>query len=211
MSLGRVLIVEDETFSQTILATTLQALGFYVVGVCASAPEALKLSARSHVEVALLDLDLGPGPSGMDIAYALRDKSPTVGIVLLTSFSDPRLKDRAERPLPVGARFLVKSRLSDAEQLRQTLVDARHQPLRSIRTEFQSSKLTQLQIDVLRRVAAGESNARIAEAHEVSEKAVERTIQRISETLGLNDIPGNRRVLLSRAYAELTGKALPSA
>lgn len=163
------------------------------------------------MEVALLDLDLGPGPSGIDIAYALRDDSPSIGLVFLTSFSDPRLKDPGERPLPVGARFLVKGRLKDAEDLRRVLLDARHSPIRTVRADVDPTALTSVQIEVLRLIAAGDSNAQIAAKQSVSEKAIERTVQRISETLGLSDSGGNRRVLLSRAYAELTGKALPSA
>lgn len=210
MGLGRVLIVEDETFTRTMLSTSIQALGFDVEGVCSSAGAALDFARQSVVEIALLDLDLGPGPSGIDIAYALRDVVPTIGIVFLTSFSDPRLKDPGERPLPVGSRFLVKSRLTDAEDLRRVLSDVRHSPLRTVRVDFDALGLTALQIEVLRLVAAGESNARIAERQGVSEKAVERTVQRISDTLGLDDATGNRRVLMSRAYVELTGKALPS-
>jgi DNA-binding NarL/FixJ family response regulator len=209
MKLGRVLIVEDETFSRTMLATSLQALGFEVVGACATASDALGFFKQGVVEVALLDLDLGPGPSGIDIAYALREHSPTVGIVFLTSFSDPRFKDSGERALPVGSRFLVKSRLNSSEDLRTVLLDARRNPVRSVRTDLDASSLTELQIEVLRLVAAGESNARIAEIQGVSEKAVERTVQRISDALGLNEATGNKRVLLARAYAELTGKAIP--
>lgn len=211
MGLGRVLIVEDETFSRTMLNSSVQALGFDVVGACSSAETALVTARTNKVEVALLDLDLGPGPSGIDIAYALREVLPTVGIVFLTSFSDPRLKDPRERSLPVGARFLVKNRLKDAEDLRRVLLDARHSPLRTVRLDFDAARLTGVQIEVLRLIAAGESNAQIAEKQGVSEKAIERTVQRISESLGLTDSVGNRRVLLSRAYAELTGKAIPSA
>lgn len=210
MGLGRVLIVEDETFSRTMLTTSVQGLGFEVVGSCSNAEAALAVARDGLVEVALLDLDLGPGPSGIDIAYALREVLSSVGIVFLTSFSDPRLKDPAERSLPVGSRFLVKGRLKDAEDLRRFLLDARHSPLRTVRVDFDVSLLTSLQIEVLRSIAVGESNARIAERQGVSEKAIERTVQRMSEALGLTDSAGNRRVLLSRAYSELTGKAPPT-
>lgn len=211
MGLARVLIVEDETFSRTMLNSSLQALGFNVVGVCSTAGPALDVASGSGVEVALLDLDLGPGPSGIDIAYALRELLPTVGIVFLTSFSDPRLKDPGERSLPVGSRFLIKSRLTDAQDLRRLLLDARHSPLRTVRVDLDAAQLTGVQIEVLRLIAAGESNAQIADRQGVSEKAIERTVQRISENLGLTDSTGNRRVLLARAYAELTGKAIPNA
>lgn len=209
MILGQVLIVEDETFSRTMLSTSVQALGFQVVAACDSADAALAAARSHHIEVALLDLDLGPGPSGIDIAYALRAVNPEVGLVFLTSFSDPRMKDPRERPLPVGARFLVKSQLTHPEDLRTTLLDARHHPLLGTATHAETSALTELQVEVLRRVAAGASNAQIAREQGVTEKAIERTVQRISEALGVPSDEGNRRVLLTRAYGELSGKALP--
>jgi DNA-binding NarL/FixJ family response regulator len=193
-----------------MVATTVQALGFEIVGACVTASEALAASTQGNAEIALLDLDLGPGPSGVDIAHALRARLPTIGIVMLTSFSDPRLKDPNERELPVGARFLVKSRLDSAEELRQVLLETRRHPLQVRRSEFVAPNLTPLQIEVLRLVASGESNLQIAQAQGVSEKAVERTVQRISESLGISDQPGNKRVLLSRAYFALTGKTAHS-
>lgn len=207
MALARVLLVEDEPFTRTMLETSLGALGFDVVAACGSAAEALAGAGRA--EVALLDLDLGPGPSGIDVAHALRDRQRDIGIVLLTSFTDPRIKDPAERPLPRGARFLVKARLADAADLRDVLLDARHAPLRSADVPTELGSLTVRQVEVLRLLAAGRSNADIADAQGVSEKAVERTVQRIMDALGIPRDDGNPRVLAARAYARLSGKSLP--
>lgn len=210
MSLANVMIVEDERFTRTILTVTLQALGCHVVGSCTTAKEALALAEQRGVDVALLDVDLGPGPSGVDIAHALRATSPMLGIIMLTTFTDPRLRDPSERPLPQGARYIVKTTLDDPEILRSTIVDTVRYPLKSVATKPKASALTSLQLEVLRLVARGDTNAEIAQIHGVSEKAVERTIQRICETLGLRDHTGNRRVLMARAYSDLSGKALPS-
>lgn len=210
MKLARVLLVEDEQFTRTMLGTTLQALGFEIAGLCDSASGALTCESSTQVDVALLDLDLGPGPSGIDIAYALRDVSSSIGIVFLTSFSDPRIKDPDERSLPRGSRFLVKGKVTDPELLRSTLLDAHRDPLRTAGRREGRDELTAHQITVLRHVASGRSNGEIAVSMGVSEKAVERTIQRISEALGLDELTGNRRVHLTRAYADLSGKAMPS-
>lgn len=208
--LARVLVVEDEQFTRTMLGTSLQALGFEIAGLCDSAACALESQKAGRVDVALLDLDLGPGPSGIDIAYALRDAAATVGLVFLTSYRDPRIKDPDERGLPKGSRFLVKSQVVDPELIRSTIVDAHRDPLRAAARRMEVDELTDHQIAVLRLVASGRSNSEIAAAMDVSDKAVERTIQRISEALGLEASAGNRRVHLTRAYAELSGKDLPS-
>jgi DNA-binding NarL/FixJ family response regulator len=210
MSLGKVLIVEDERFTRTMLHTSLVALGFDVVGACATAQQALATVHGGEVDVALLDLDLGPGPSGIDVAYAIRAAQPSIGIVFLTSFRDPRIKDPGERVLPPGAQFLVKGSLDEVETLRDVILLARHKPNSRAVTEASDSELTAHQVTVLRQVAAGRTNSDIAAEMHVSEKAVERTIQRIAEALGIDRSAGNQRVLLARSYAVMSGKSLPS-
>jgi two-component system invasion response regulator UvrY len=210
VAVAEVLVVEDEEFTRTLINATVQALGFQVVGSCSTAAEALAVVKTSSVSVALLDLDLGPGPSGVDIAHALRAVNPLIGIVMLTTFVDPRLHDAHERNLPKGTRYLVKTQLDDLRVLRATLTDAQRNPLRRIGRTWGELSLTSLQLEVLRMVSLGKSNSEIASAQGVTDKAVEGTVKRITEALGLGDHDGNRRVLLARAYAELTGKPLPS-
>ena len=210
VSFAEVLVVEDEQFTRTMLNVTLQALGFSVVGLCSNAEEALIAVKRTSVGVVLLDLDLGPGPSGVDIAHALRGVSPNIGIVLLTTFTDPRLRDPHERSLPKGSRYLVKTQLDDPEVLRSVIIDALRSPVKESVSAREGLSLTALQLEVLRLVAAGMSNTEIAKTQGVTDKAVERTVQRVIEALGVSNETGNKRVLLARAYADLTGKSLPS-
>lgn len=210
MAVARVLLVEDEPFARAMLVSTLEASGITVAAACSSASESLDAARRTSFEVALLDLDLGPGPSGIDIAYALRERNRELGIVFLTSFTDPRIRDSGERPLPRGSRYLVKSRLGQAETLRDAVLDARRDPLRATEAPVREAELTPNQLEVLRLVAAGRSNAEIAHEQGVGEKAIERTVQRILEALGIERGAGNPRVLAARAYGELAGKSLPS-
>lgn len=211
MALARVLLVEDEPFTRTMLATALAALGIDVTAAVGSATDAVVWSLTAEFDVAVLDLDLGVGPSGIDVAYAMRERQRELGLVFLTSFTDPRLKDSGERPLPRGARFIVKSRLEDSTVLRDAIVDARRDPLRVADRGGGLGGLTANQVDVLRLLAAGRSNADIADELGVSEKAVERTVQRVLDALAIDRAAGNARVLATRAYAELAGKSLPSA
>ena len=203
------IVVEDEPFARSMIVAVLASFGIEAIAL-ASAAEAVAHDAED-IDVAILDLDLGPGPSGIDVAYALRERQRDIGIVFLTSYSDPRVKDPAERLVPRGARFLVKSRLDDPRALRDAILDARRDPLRASDATDGTGPLTSHQLDVLRLLASGRSNAEIAEALDVGEKAVERTVQRILEALGIDRSSGNVRVLAARAYAELAGKAMPSA
>ena len=212
---ARVLLVEDEAFTRALLATSLTSLGFAVVGQSANSAQALAAfedaGARGEpVEIALLDLDLGAGPSGIDLAYALRERLPNIGLIFLTSFSDPRIKDPSERALPRGARYLIKTALDDVDVLRTTLLQAVREPLKLTSSASMVRELTDNQMQVLKLVAEGRTNAEIALAMQVSNKAVERTISRVMEALSLDSAQGNPRVLLTRAYVQLSGKAMPS-
>lgn len=210
VTFAEVLVVEDEQFTRTMLNVTLQALGFGVAGLCSSAEDALATVKSVPVDVALLDLDLGPGPSGIDIAHALRREHATIGVVLLTSFTDPRLHDPHQSQLPRGTRYLVKTELEDPEILRSVLIETRRNPLKAVSVGVKDVSLTSLQMEVLRQVAMGMSNTEIANAQGVTDKAIERTVQRIMEALGITEQAGNKRVLLARAFSDLTGKSIPS-
>ncbi|MFO1539249.1 MAG: LuxR C-terminal-related transcriptional regulator, partial [Chloroflexota bacterium] len=66
--------------------------------------------------------------------------------------------------------------------------------------------LTRRQIDVLRLVALGHTNARIAEERGMTEKAVEKTIARAVTTLGIRIGPGeNLRVALATRFVQESG------
>lgn len=209
MPLSRILLVEDEPFVRSMLSVALAALSIDVVANCANAREAVAAVQGHDIEVAVLDLDLGPGPTGIDVAYALREIQRTIGIVFLTSFSDPRILEPQGRALPRGSRFLVKSALGSPDLLRDAIVEARNDPLKDTRLSLSNAGLTTNQIDVLRLLSLGRSNAEIAQEMGVGEKAVERTISRIIEVLQIDRSSGNARIQLARRYLEMSGKALP--
>ena len=209
MSLARIVLVEDEPFVRSMLSVALSALSIDVVATCANAREALSAVRDHDIEVAILDLDLGPGPTGIDVAHALREIEHTIGIVFLTSFSDPRILDPQGRALPRGSRFLVKSALGSPDLLRDAIVEARNGPLKATRHSLSGADLTLNQIEVLRLLSLGRSNAEIAQELGVGEKAIERTISRIIEVLQIDRSSGNARIQLTRRYLELSGKAVP--
>lgn len=206
MALARILLVDDEPFVRSMLSAALAALSIDVTA-CASSKDALAL--QEPVEVAVLDLDLGPGPTGVDLAWALRERQRDLGLILLTGFSDPRIHDPNARALPRGMRLLTKGQVEDISTLRDAIVDARRDPLRSVTTVGDSGELTANQIEVLRLVAQGRSNAEIGEALGVGEKAIERTIGRILDTLKVDRAAGNSRIQLARNYFALAGRPLP--
>mgnify|MGYP006276206063 CR=1 FL=1 len=204
----RVIVVDDHAFTRTTVSDSLRIHGVDVVDACATASDAIKSAATHNPDVMVIDLNLGQGPSGLDLATGLRKKNPNLGIVILTSYSDPRLMSNDLPTLPQGGLYLVKQEIVETETLAQAVFRA-HESARNTRPVSQRSKrldLTDGQVDVLRLMSEGLSNSEIARRRGVKEKAIEQTISRIAKRL---EIPAgselNQRAQLVRVYFELTG------
>ena len=204
--MGRtVLLVEDDNLVRAALAAGLTHHGFAVTAV-GDARAAMDAFVTITPEVAVLDLHLGAGPTGLDLAVGMRDRSPDLGLVLLTSFSDPRLLRTSLDTIPAGMLYLVKQSVDDLALLAaaiESAPEAAHSPA----TAAPRSPLTSAQADTLRLLAAGLSNSEIARVRVVTEATVEKTIARTAQALGIAYEEGvNQRVALARAYFQLIGR-----
>jgi DNA-binding NarL/FixJ family response regulator len=205
-----VLVVEDDSFLRDLLAVALERNGF-VVETAASAADAKRVFNRGDHDAVMLDVSLGPGLNGFDLAQILRSQSPNVAVVFLTDLPDSRFAGKEPGELLPGIVYLRKSRMSDT----QSLVVALDSALRGINTdEFRQDQepdrplgnLTRKQLAVLGLAARGLTNAQIAAERGVSVKAVEDTIARAAHTLAKGNEEGvNIRVTAVRRYLEATG------
>lgn len=201
--------MEDDNFSRVATATLLSIANFDVVEA-SSARTALTSIGETPPDVALIDIDLGLGPTGIDVAHGMRQALPKLGIVFLTSYLDPRFSRAGNVQLPKGARFVTKATVKDVSSLAATILSAAHYPLEIVGASVERVQLSDQQIEIVRLVAAGFTNAEIAKQTASSEKAVERTIARVLEKLNIprsNSL--NPRVQLVHAFADMTGKPLP--
>lgn len=200
----KVLLVEDDTFTRTTLTATLQFLGFTVVDSVANAEAAMVVVRSRHIDVLVTDLDLGPGPTGIDIAFGVRALYEKTGIVILTSFGDPRLLSSSIQSAPDFSAYVVKQSLSNIEILKEAISGS----LTFAATSESGSAidLTNSQIETLRLLSYGLSNAEIARVRVVTEKSVEQAIARTAKRLNIESSGTlNQRVALSRAFFQLTG------
>ena len=210
MASTRVLVVDDHPFALSTLTAALSGRGIDVRGA-ATAREAHALALESRPNVALLDLDLGAGPTGIDLAHALRKEFPAMGICILTSYRDPRLAGMGLPALPIGALYLCKADVSDIDVVLKAIEIVEHAPL-TRRAPLQMAsgptvELTDTQVEVLLLIGEGITTSEIAERRGVSTGAIEQTIARICERL---DIPKNdsrnQRVQLVQALHRLRGQ-----
>jgi DNA-binding NarL/FixJ family response regulator len=215
MESPRLLVVEDDAFTRTSIVGALASNGIDVIDSVGTSAEAVTSFEKNKPDAVLLDLDLGYGPTGLDLARAFRIRNPNIGLVMLTTYSDPRLL-RANLPdIPAGTEYLVKSNVGEIKVVSEALKLAIHfgtssrsrskQSRNDIPREIQG--MTDIQIETLRMVSQGHTNSEIAKQRFVSEKAVEQTIAKIAKAL---DIPAatnqNQRVHIARVYFRLTGQ-----
>jgi DNA-binding NarL/FixJ family response regulator len=193
-----VLAVEDSDFTRMLLANAVTGLGYECIAV-ATANDAVRRCREHTPDVALIDLDLGAGPTGADLARALRSLHPRLGIAIVTSYEDPRLIGNLPS-FPAGTLYMAKGHLADLESLTALIDECVAHPVLE-RPPSRRIDLSDSQLEVMRLVAAGHSNAEIAKELWLSVSAVEKSVHRLSEQLGLVQLPAaNKRVLIAQAY-----------
>ena len=207
----RALVVDDDDFTRFLLVRTLHSLGADEVLDFATSAEALRTVPTSYrPDLAILDLDLGTGPTGIDLAYGMRKHLPAIAVVILSSYADPRLLG-ANRDLPAGAVYLSKRELADADTLARVIEEVIDVPLgrRSAAPQARSGdgrRLSDNQVEVMRLIAEGYSNSEIARRRTLTEAAVEKAIARLIKQLDLHPTKDdNPRVLITQAYFSLIG------
>jgi two-component system, response regulator PdtaR len=97
----RILVVEDDYLVALELEHRLMDAGYDVVGIAASAEEAIAL-ARAHApDLAIMDVRLAGRRDGVDTAIEL---SATLGIpsIFATAHEDSETRRRAEQARPLG-------------------------------------------------------------------------------------------------------------
>jgi DNA-binding NarL/FixJ family response regulator len=204
----RAIIVDDDPFTRVVLSSALRELEIELIAAVGSATEAMETLSANTCDLAVLDLDLGEGPTGIDLAHGLRRILPSIAIIVLSTYAEPRLMGSKQQVLPAGARYLVKQTISEAESLGQVIADVVRSPL-SIQKEDAAlgllSELSDTQVDIMRLLAEGRSNEEIARLVFIAEGSVEKAIARIIKKLGVKaDRTQNQRVMLAQFYFQMT-------
>lgn len=108
------LIVEDEPLMASLLEELLSAKGF-VVQTAGDVVDARSAIRSFDPDGILMDISLGDGPSGLDLARVLAGQRPDIAIIFLTKHPDPRTAGIDDSALPAGCGFLRKDRVRDTD------------------------------------------------------------------------------------------------
>lgn len=118
--------MEDDALVALGIKLTVQELGFEVVGIAASEPEAVGLADAQRPDLALMDIRLRGPIDGIDTARRLRSEF-NIRSIYLSAYADEQTLSRVAQTYPLG--FVQKP--YSAPQLRAALELAMrrlHQP-----------------------------------------------------------------------------------
>jgi len=208
----RAVIVEDEPLLAELLVDSLRDHAeVNVVASVRSGREALALVEPQKIDVAVVDIDLGPGPDGVEVARSWRLVNPSVGLVFMTHLIEP-----TALLLGGGLAYLPKRRATSIDALvmcmqsavaGEVMVDA------EIAGSLSASApglalLSAHQQRILRSIASGASNKKIAADLGVSVKSVENATASALRALGIDgtDDEVNVRVMAAVTYLRLAAR-----
>lgn len=191
----RVVLADDHPVVRNGIRKMLSRDGdIVVVGEACTGQEALDLIRALSPNVLLLDMDM-PGMNGIKVAGEVKRLYPNTNILALSGYED---RSYIMEILQLGANgYLTK------DEAQETIIEAVKGVARgemgwlSRRVAAQISSwmrkndpdsniLTQRELEVLRQVAEGKTNQRIALELHISEKTIEKYLESILRKLGVN-------------------------
>lgn len=102
-SKGLVLVVEDEPQVRMFAVDFVEDAGFDVVEAADANQAVAILEARTDIRIVFTDIDMPGGMDGMELARAVRDRWPPIGIIIVSG-----LKRSVDDDLPARAVFFPK-------------------------------------------------------------------------------------------------------
>ena len=174
-------IADDHAVVRSGLRMLLEAQDdMHVVAEAGDVPTALQVIRAHRPTVAVLDLNM-PGGSGLEAIPALRESTPETAIVVLTMQDDPAF---ARQALQGGALGFVLKEAADEELLEAVKLAAAGDTYLNPRlgariaaqpppAEGSPDGLSDRELDVLRLIALGHTNAEIGKQLYLSTRTVE--------------------------------------
>lgn len=202
----RILAVDDHpVVRQGIAGMVALESDMTLVGEASNGREAIQQFRVHHPDITLMDVQM-PGMNGIEALIAIRNESPDAKVIMLTTYTgDVQIL----RALKAGAQgYLLKSTLH--RDLLDT-IRAVHAGKKALSPEVSyeiaehgtDDALTPREIDVLRLIAAGNSNKRVADKLSIREASVKTHVENILSKLRANDRTHAVTIALKRGIIEL--------
>lgn len=211
MNVIRVVLAEDNVLLREGISRLVSATkDLELAGVASDLPGLLSLVADQRPDVIVTDIRMPPTgkDEGIQAAIWLREHHPSAGVVVLSQYVAPAYAVALLEHGSAGRAYLLKERVASVDELVRairTVADGGSvidpavidELVRARAQEKHSglASLTARESEILGEMAQGKSNAAIASALFVTERAVEKHINSIFAKLGLSEEKDvNRRV-----------------
>ncbi len=198
----RVVVADDQRAIREALAMVLDNENdISVVGQAADGNEAVTMAASQGAQVVLMDLRM-PGTDGVEATRRLSNQHPEIKVVVLTTYADDEsisdalaagaagylTKDAGHRQISLAVRSAAAGQTVldpavHSSLLRRTIEPARPSPAPETRADPPDG-LTAREVDVLRGIAGGRTNAEIATELYISEVTVKSHINHLFAKIG---------------------------
>ena len=213
----RIVIAEDNYLVREGTRRLLEDSGeVEVLAGVGNSDELLTAVRQLRPDAVLTDIRMPPGhqTEGIEAAHAIRQGYPQTGVVILSQYSDASYAVQLFRNGTGGLGYLLKASIGELDDLLHALrevtagrsvVDARVVELlveqRIRQAESPLGRLGPRELEVLKEMAEGKTNAAIGETLHLSESAIEKYVNAIFAKLGLSEEPKiSRRVVAVLAY-----------
>ena len=196
----RVVVADDQELVRAGFVLILERAGMIVVGEAADGVEAVEVGLASRPDVILMDVRM-PRRDGIEATRLLLDRVPSAKVLALTTFD---LDEYVYAAVRAGASGFLLKDVSPADLVHAVRIVARGEAMlspavtRRLLTRFAATRLpgdlgaavrglSERELDVLRHVARGESNAEIGAELFLSEATVKTYVSRLLTKLDLRD------------------------
>jgi DNA-binding NarL/FixJ family response regulator len=205
-NLIRILTVDDHPLLRKGIAALVNAEpDLKLVAEASNGKEAIEAFRAHQPDVSLMDLQM-PGVDGLEAICAIRREFPDARIIVLTTYTGDV---QVLRALKAGARaYILKGHVH--KELLDT-IRAVHAGQKRIPPEIAADladhatddRLTEREIDVVKLIAAGNSNKQIADQLSIGEATVKSHVTNILSKLSANDRAHAVTIALKRGIIQL--------
>lgn len=201
----RILMVDDHPLLREGIAAVIERQeDMVLVGEATNGKEAIEAYRTHRPDVTLMDLQM-PEMNGIDAITAIRGEFSNARIVVLTTFQGDVQALRAFKAGACG--YLLKNMLRKelVETIRTVHAGRRRIPpevAAELAEHVVEDALTGREIDILTRVASGNSNKIIASQLDISEATVKYHLKNILSKLGANDRTHAVTIAMKRGFIE---------
>lgn len=184
----KVMIVDDQAISRHLFEMYIERSERYELAFSVkSAAVADIYLTKNHVDLILMDILMNDGSNGLEAAKRIRKQFPEIKIIVVTSLVDTQFLDTAREVGVDSFWYKEADEITIIEVMDRTMAGESVFPDRPLTVRLgniSSGEITGREMEVLREITTGASNAIVAERLGISEGTVKVHIRNLLRKTG---------------------------